>query len=83
LKTIQLPYGKSHIDFSLSEERLAGILAPTICKSKKRKKSQDEIVREALENPIGSQRLSDLSVGKQNIVLIASDHPGQCNSRRF
>lgn len=29
LKTIQLPYGKSHIDFSLSEERLAGILAPT------------------------------------------------------
>jgi nickel-dependent lactate racemase len=73
LKIIQLPYGKSHIDFSLSEERLAGILAPTICKSKKRK-SQNDIVREALENPIKSIRLSDLSIDKQNIVLIASDH---------
>lgn len=73
MKTIQLPYGKSHIDLSLSEERLAGILTPTICKSKK-SKSQNDIVQDALENPIKSIRLSDLSVGKQNIVLIASDH---------
>lgn len=44
-----------------------------VCKQKIWK-SPDDIVSEALENPIGSKRLSDLSVGKQNIVLIASDH---------
>lgn len=73
MKTIRLPYGKSHIDFSLSKDRLAGILVSTVCKQKIWK-SPDDIVSEALENPIESKRLSDLSVGKQNIVLIASDH---------
>ena len=33
-----------------------------------------ELVRKALEAPVGSQKLSEISRGKQKVVIIASDH---------
>jgi len=32
------------------------------------------LVREALDHPIGSPRLSELAKGKKNVVVIPSDH---------
>ena len=36
--------------------------------------SQEDLVRAAMENPVGSQSLRELAKGKKNVVLIASDH---------
>ena len=36
--------------------------------------SQEELVREALQNPVSSQPLSELAKGKRKIVVITSDH---------
>ena len=36
--------------------------------------TQDELVRQALENPIGSSRLAELAGDKKNMLIITSDH---------
>ena len=33
-----------------------------------------QLVRAALQNPIGSRPLEEIAVGKEKVVLIASDH---------
>ena len=37
-------------------------------------KSQEELVRDALAHPIGTPKLSEMAIGKKNVVIIASDH---------
>ena len=73
MKTILLPYGKTKLELNLPEERLAGILE-SHAHDFKPEKSESELVRDALMNPIDSPRLKELVVGKKNIVMIASDH---------
>jgi len=73
MNNIKLPFGHSHLNLNLSDDRLEAILTPAF-KQKGGGLSQADIVRVAIENPIGSIRLSKLSIGKQNIVLISSDH---------
>ncbi len=70
---LKLPYYKEHIEYEIPDERLAGILVsktedyfPTL--------SEEELVEDALNNPIGSAKLSDLAIGKNHIVVISSDH---------
>lgn len=64
MKTIKLPYGKGTLDLNIPEERLAGILE-SHAHEFKAEKSEAEIVREALENPIDSPRLRELVKGKK------------------
>lgn len=73
MKTFKLPYGKGTLELNLPEERIAGVLESHAHEFKV-EKSQEEIVKEALENPVDSPRLKELVVGKKNIVMIASDH---------
>ena len=73
MKTILLPFGQKKLELNLPEERIAGILE-SHAHEFKAVKSESELVREALENPIDSPRLKELVVGKNNVVLIASDH---------
>ncbi|MGO7690486.1 lactate racemase domain-containing protein, partial [Rhizobium ruizarguesonis] len=40
----------------------------------KAEKSEEDLVRYALANPIGSEKLSDLVKGKEKITIITSDH---------
>ncbi|AEV30844.1 hypothetical protein SpiGrapes_3097 [Sphaerochaeta pleomorpha str. Grapes] len=70
---IDFPYGKKTLGIDIPEDRLQGVLISTL-HSFKTEKTQIELVEEALQNPIGSPRLSTLARGKQNVVLIASDH---------
>ena len=39
-----------------------------------RTKEEGELVEEALANPIGTKRLSELAVGKKRVTLVTSDH---------
>ncbi|SHJ36680.1 Nickel-dependent lactate racemase [Dethiosulfatibacter aminovorans DSM 17477] len=70
---ISLPYGKGSKDLEISEERIEGLLYSRTHEYKSQK-SESEIVRDALRNPIGSESLEILSKGKKKIVIISSDH---------
>lgn len=72
-KEIFFPYGKEKLKYSFDEKELAGILTSSI---EEYEPQADEVtlVKRALETPIGSPKLSELAVGKNNVVVIASDH---------
>ena len=79
MKYFKLPYGTAHLDCSIPDDRFGGIITSSI-------DTLDvpvgiEAVRSALANPSGSPRLSELARGKNNIVLIASDHTRPVPSR--
>ena len=70
---VSFPYGKSKIEHSFKENELAAILESSI-NDYNPQKSGSELIEEALKNPIGSEKLSELAKDKKNIVIIASDH---------
>lgn len=70
---ILLPYGKGNIIANIEENHLAGVIKSDISQYNPLKEST-EIVSTALDNPIKSRKLSDLSVGKKKVVIISSDH---------
>lgn len=70
---IELPYGKESINVEIPEERLNAVLISDL-HNYKPELNQVELVRQALENPIGTPRLKDLAKNKNKIVIISSDH---------
>lgn len=73
MKEFKLPYHKSHINFSIAEERVNGVLV-SHSEDYKPTMSESDLVQYALDNPIDSPKLSELVVGKKHIVVISSDH---------
>lgn len=73
MHTFSLPFGKEKIKFELPEEQVAGVLV-SHAHEYKAPKSEAELVADALANPIGSPKLSELAKGKKNCVIISSDH---------
>ena len=72
-KEIFFPYGKEKISHKFYDNELKEILTSSI-EQYKPDFSENELVKNALENPIGTEKLSQLAKGKNNIVIIASDH---------
>ncbi len=70
---VKFPYGKDELEYSFCESQLAGILESSINEYNP-EKTDIELVKEAVENPVCSERLSEMARGKKNIVIIASDH---------
>lgn len=70
---ISLPFGKEKLNVTIPDERLGGVLVSKAHEFRA-EKSQEEIVKDALEHPIQSKRLRELAKGKKHIVMIASDH---------
>ncbi|QZY53742.1 nickel-dependent lactate racemase [Crassaminicella profunda] len=70
---IKVPYSKTHWNIEIPDKNLVGILESNASKFVA-KKSQEEIVNEALDHPIGSKKLEELVIGKKNMVIITSDH---------
>ena len=69
-----LPYSTTGMSLHLDDDLDVEILESSISAMPKSDKSEDEIVVEAMNNPIGSSRLSQLAKGKKKIVIICSDH---------
>ena len=67
------PYGKNKLSHSFREGELVGVLTSSI-EQYDPQRSGAELVAQAMEAPLGSPRLCELAVGKQNVVIIASDH---------
>lgn len=74
---VHIPYGNTQIDF---DEKDAAVLTSSIGELKAVGSGSD-IVREAMEHPIDSPRLSELAKGKKNCVIIISDHTRPVPSR--
>lgn len=73
MKTVVFPFGKEKISHSFSDGELIGVMTSSI-EEYSAQKSEVELVKEALENPVESKPLWQLAQGKQKIVIIASDH---------
>ncbi len=73
MTTIKIPYSKKSIDVTIPNENLIGILESGAHHFESRF-SQEEILHHALDHPIGSKNLEDLVKGKNNMVIITSDH---------
>ena len=71
--TVSFPYGKEELSYSFEDSQLKAVLTSQIHHYTAPKKPE-ELVEAALAAPIGSQPLSALAEGKNNVVLIASDH---------
>ena len=80
VKTIQVPYYKGHMELHISEKNLKAVVTAggdTFDPGK----SETELVREALEHPIGTPKLRKLAKGKNRVTLITSDHTRAVPSR--
>ena len=75
-----LPYGKGVATVEIEDGHLAGVLRSGIHEYRPAKGAV-ELVRESIENPIGSPRLRDLASGRRRVTVIASDHTRPVPSR--
>ena len=70
---VSFPYGKEHITYDFAGENFKGTLVSKLHEYKPEKTGID-LIKSAMENPIGSKKLSELAKDKRKIVIIASDH---------
>jgi len=70
---ISIPYGRTRLTAEIADDRLQAVLCSHL-ESYVPPMGETELVEAALASPIGSEPLEKLAVGRENIVLIASDH---------
>ena len=73
MKTFSIPYYTSSLELHVDEKNLKAELNSRT-DTYDAGKSEADLVRDALANPIGTPRLSELAKGKDKIVLVTSDH---------
>ena len=70
---MNVPYDKGTMKISLPEKNLAGVLEGKQSEYTT-ELSEKELVEQSLDNPIGSKSLEELAKGKNDIIIISSDH---------
>jgi nickel-dependent lactate racemase len=73
MKTVLFPYGKEVLTYDIPNSRFKGELVSRM-HHYKASRSQEDLVREALDNPVGTPSLRVMAEGRKRVVLIASDH---------
>jgi nickel-dependent lactate racemase len=63
MTTVKLPYGKENLDVDIPDNRLNAVLVSELHHYKP-ELGQAELVKQALENPIGTPRLKEMAKGK-------------------
>lgn len=79
MAAISIPYGRGTQTLHVEDTRLKAVLTPN--HTELSGAAQEEIVRSALENPIGSVRLCEKAKGRKKILVITSDHTRPVPSR--
>ena len=64
MKRVAFLYGKEKIEYDFDESELAAVLTSSV-EEYKPELSEDELVLLAMNNPIGTEPLSELAVGKK------------------
>ena len=70
---LQFPYGQGVMSAALPKQQVKAVLTSEL-ESYRPDTDDVTLVRRALENPIGTLPLRELSRGKQKVTIIASDH---------
>ena len=70
---LQFPYGKGVMSAALPKQQIKAVLTSEL-ESYRPDTDDVTLVRRALENPIGTLPLRELSRGKNRVTIIASDH---------
>lgn len=73
MKQLELPYGKGTINCECLEKLNPRVLTSGIADYIP-PMTQDQLVEEALANPVDTPPLRELARGKQKVVILASDH---------
>lgn len=79
-RTIPIPYYTSTLELHVEEENLKAVLTAKM-HGFHAEKSQEQLVLDALEHPVGSSRLRELAQGRRKIVIVTSDHTRAVPSR--
>lgn len=74
---IHIPYGTTYLSYSGRPDAVLTSRIDDLCSER----SGAELVKEAMENPIASPRLSELARGKKTATVIISDHTRPVPSR--
>ena len=77
---IEIPYGKGEISLDIPDRNVQDVVSGEISGSKT---SEGKIIREALENPVESEKLPELAKGKKSACIVASDITRPCPSYKF
>ncbi len=80
MKQVVFPYGKEKIKYSFPDE--VTVLESAI-HDYDTNQTERELVENAMKNPIGSKPLGELAKGKDNVVIIASDHTRPVPSKQI
>jgi len=80
--TVKIPYAKTEVTFAVPEGMDAEILRSHEVPVPEGL-SEDDIVRAAMAEPIGSPKLSELARGKKRATIICSDHTRPVPSRHI
>lgn len=73
MKTFDIPYYTSSLPLHVEDKNLKAVLNSRT-DTYDAGKSEADLVRDALEHPIGTPRLRELARGRQKVVLVTSDH---------
>ncbi|MBF7097297.1 nickel-dependent lactate racemase family protein [Alkalibacter mobilis] len=65
-----LGFGKNSVNISLDEKYVLGVLKPQMIE---RKKETHKLINDALDNPIGSNKIEEIVKPGEKIVIITSD----------
>ena len=68
-----LPYGKGSLSLELNDKYINGVLVSSLNNFVPESSGYD-IVKQAIDNPIGTEKLENLAKGKENVCIICSDH---------
>ncbi|MDR2485354.1 MAG: nickel-dependent lactate racemase [Treponema sp.] len=73
MPVVTFPYGKEMLEYAIPDARFKGQLVSQM-HHYKAAASQEELVKQSLEHPIGTPKLSVMAEGKKKVLIIASDH---------
>ncbi len=77
---IDLPYGKKSLTVDVSENNLAGVIKPTeIIPPDK----EEVLIKEAIDNPLGSSKLSEFVKRGDRIAIVVDDYTRPCPNEKL
>ena len=73
MAVIKIPYGREQLSLEIEPEQLKAVLEPE-SKAPEVKRTEQDIVRQALAEPIASPQLSEIASKAHRVLLITSGH---------
>ena len=80
MQTFSIPYYKDHVTLNVPDENLKAAIYPK-AESYQAALPEAELVREALEHPIGSEKLCELEKGKKKINIVTREQKRPVTSK--